>query len=209
MSTVYTSRSRTTRNRLLIGAAVVVLVLAGFLIGRLRGDEPAASSAAPLPSAPVLPSAEPAASPAPPPPPPGAIDAYEPLQAEKADEANGTDIQGAEDEGGGQIVGRINNGDSLRFDDVNFGDTAPAELNVRLAADLGDGGGGRVEIRLDSATAEPSATLTTRSTGGWQSWRTEATGMAAVTGVHTVFVTFGSDRSEDFLNINWLVFRRP
>jgi hypothetical protein len=29
-----------------------------------------------------------------------------------------------------------------------------------------------------------------------------------VTGVHTVFVTFGSDRPDDFLNVNWLLFRR-
>jgi hypothetical protein len=79
---------------------------------------------------------------------------------------------------------------------------------VRLAAEVGEGGGGRVEIRLDSPTAEPVATLSTRGTGGWQSWRTEATEVAGVTGVHTVFVTFGSDRPDDFLNVNWLLFRR-
>ena len=207
MSTVYTSRSRTTRNRLLIGAAVAVLVFAGFLIGRLQSDEPAASTAATSPSAPASPAAEPTVSSAPSPP-PDAIDAYQPVQVEKADEVTGMEMQDTEDEGGGQNAGWINNGDSLRFDDVNFGDTPPAQLNVRLAADVGDDGGGRVEIRLDSATAEPSATLSTRGTGGWQSWRTEATEMAPVTGVHTVFVTFGSDRPDDFLNINWFVFRR-
>ena len=84
MSTVYTSRSRTTRNRLLIGAAVAVLVLAGFLIGRLQSDEPAASSAAPpAASSPAEPTAS---SPPPlPPPPPDAIDAFKPIQVEKAD----------------------------------------------------------------------------------------------------------------------------
>lgn len=209
MSTVYTSRSRTTRNRLLVGIAVAVLVLAGFLIGRLQSDEPAASTAGPAPSAPDSPSPAPSPSPSPaPPPPPGAVDAYQPLQVEKADAVTGLEMQDTEDEGGGQNAGWINNGDSLRFDDVNFGDAPPAQLNVRLAADVGEGGGGRVEIRLDSPTADPAATLTTRGTGGWQSWRTEATAMAPVTGVHTVFVTFGSDRPDDFLNVNWLVFRR-
>ncbi len=209
MSTVYTSRSRTTRTRLLIGAAVAVLVLAGFLIGRLQSDDPAASAVAPPPpsaSAPASPS--PAPSSAPPPPPADAIDAYQPLQVEKADAVTGLEMQDTEDEGGGQNAGWIGNGDSLRFDDVNFGDTPPAQLNVRLASEVGDGDGGRLEIRLDSPTAEPSATLTTRGTGGWQKWRTEATGMAPVTGVHTVFVTFGRDREGDFLNVNWLVFRR-
>ena len=192
---------------MLIGAAVAVLVLAGFLIGRLQSDEPAASSAAaPAASSSAAPPAEPTVSSAPPPP-PDAIDAFKPLQVEKADEVTGMEMQDTEDEGGGQNAGWINNGDSLRFDDVNFGDTPPAQLNVRLAADVGDDRGGRVEIRLDSPTAEPSATLTTRGTGGWQSWRTVATEMAPVTGVHTVFVTFGNDRPDDFLNVNWLVFR--
>ena len=155
----------------------------------------------------AVPPAEPTPSSAPPPP-PDAIDAYQPLQVETADAVTGMEMQDTEDEGGGQNAGWINNGDSLRFDDVNFGDTPPAQLNVRLAAEVGDDGGGRLEIRLDSPTAEPSATLNTRGTGGWQKWRTEATGMAPVTGVHTVFVTFGRDRPDDFLNVNWLVFRR-
>jgi hypothetical protein len=152
--------------------------------------------------------AEPTVSPAPPPPPPGAIDAYQPLQVETADAVTGLEMQDTEDEGGGQNAGWIGNGDSLRFDDVNFGDTPPAQLNVRLASEVGDGDGGRMEIRLDSPTAEPVATLNTRGTGGWQKWRTEATGMAPVTGVHTLFVTFGRDGEGDFLNVNWLVFRR-
>jgi hypothetical protein len=208
VATVYTSRSRKARNRLLIGAAVVVLVLAGFLIGRLQSEEPSASSAAAPPAvSSAAPPAEPTVSSAPPPP-PDAVDAFQPLQVEKADEVTGMEMQDTGDEGGGQNAGWINNGDSLRFDDVNFGDTPPAQLNVRLAADVGENGGGHLEIRLDSPTAEPVATLNTRGTGGWQSWRTEATAVAPVTGVHTVFVTFGSDRPDDFLNVNWLVFRR-
>jgi hypothetical protein len=194
---------------LLIGAVVAVLVLAGFLIGRLQSDEPAAS-AGPPPPAPASSAPEATVSSAPPlpPPPADAIDAYKPLQAEKADAVTGLEMQDTEDEGGGQNAGWIGNGDSLRFDDVNFGDKPPAQLNVRLAAEVGDDAGGRIEIRLDSPTAEPSATLSTRGTGGWQKWRTEATGMAPVTGVHTVFVTFARDREGDFLNVNWLVFRR-
>jgi hypothetical protein len=72
---------------------------------------------------------------------------------------------------------------------------------------VGDGGG-RLEIRLDSPSADPVATLVTSNTGGWQNWRTETTDMTAVTGVHTVFVTFGSDRPDDFLNVNYVKFAR-
>lgn len=209
MATVYTSRSRTTRIRLLLAAAAAVLVLLGFLVARMLGDdEPAPAAAPPPPPAASAPAPELSSAPPPPPVPAGAVDAYEPLQVEAANAVTGLEMQDTEDEGGGKNAGWINDGDSLRFDDVNFGDTPPAQLNVRLASEVGEGGGGRVEIRLGSPAAEPSATLSTSGTGGWQSWRTEATDMKPVTGVHTVFVTFGSDRPDDFLNVNWLAFRR-
>jgi hypothetical protein len=205
-TTVYRSRSRTTRARLLIAAAVVALVLTGFLIGRAQGpDEPAAATlptAAPSPSAPL------AASPWSTPAPTGGRDAYQPLQVEDATGIAGLEFEATADDGGGKNAGWINDGDRLRFDAVDFGAEPPARVNVRLAADVSEDGGGRLEIRLDSASGPPAATLETSGTGGWQNWRTEATGMAPVTGVHTVYVTFGSDRPDDFLNVNWLVFRR-
>jgi len=211
-ATVYRSRSRTVRNRLLIAAGVAALVLTGFLIGRVQGaDDPAAATAV-VPAAPPAPSSDPpspaAASDPASPGPAGGRDAYQPLQAEDAAEIAGLEFEDTADEGGGKNAGWINDGDRLRFDAVDFGAEPPARVNVRLAADVPEDGGGRLEIRLDSASAPPVATLETSGTGGWQNWRTEATGMAPVTGVHTVYVTFASDRPDDFLNVNWLVFRR-
>jgi len=204
-TTVYRSHSRITRNRLLIAAAVVVLVMTGFLVGRAQGaGEPAAATSIPPAAAPSAPPSS-----VPTPAPTGGRDAYQPLQVEDASALSGIEMQDTEDSGGGRNAGWIADGDWLRFDEVNFGAEPPAELNVRLAADQPDDGGGRLEIRMDSPDAEPAATLETSSTGGWQDWRTEAAGMGAVTGLHTVFVTFDSDRPDDFLNVNWLVFRRP
>ena len=79
-------------------------------------------------------------------------------------------------------------------------------MNIRVASE--SQAGGRIEIRLDSPDATPVATLTTSHTGGWQNWRTETTPVEPVTGRHTVYVTFGSDRPDDLVNVNWLVFRR-
>ena len=204
-TTVYRSRSRTTRNRLLIAAAVVALVLLGFLIGRWQDDAPALS--APPPPSSAAPPPSPSRSPAP--PVPGALDAYRPLQVEDAAAVSGLEMQDTADEGGGRNAGWINNGDWLRFDGVDFGADPPAQVNLRVAADVPPELGGRVEIRLDSPDAGPSAVLETSGTGGWQNWRTEAAPMTPVTGVHTVFVTFANDRPDDFINVNWLVFRRP
>jgi hypothetical protein len=136
------------------------------------------------------------------------VDAYAPLQAEDAAAQSGIEMQDTGDEGGGRNAGWINNGDWLRFDAVNFGLTPPARIDARVAAEVPADGGGRLEIRIDSPSAEPVATLVTSSTGGWQTWRTETTDMTPVTGLHTVFVTFGSDRPDDFLNVNYIKFAR-
>jgi hypothetical protein len=202
-TSVYRSRSRTVRNRLLIVAGVVVLIATGFLIGRAQ-----AGPQAPVPAAaPTTPAASPppTASPSPSAAPSGGIDAYLPLQVEDAAEASGMQMQDTGDEGGGRNAGWVSNGDYLRFDNVNFGGTPPAAVNFRLAADTD--ASGRIEIRVDSATNPPLATLNTSRTGGWQNWRTETTDMSPVTGLHTLYVTFANDRPDDFVNLNWLVFR--
>ncbi|MCA2216515.1 carbohydrate-binding protein [Jidongwangia harbinensis] len=211
-TTVYRSRWRTTRSRLLIAAAVLALILAGYLVGRAQSSDPAVSAPPPPPPSPAespagspagsaAPSSEPAAS-----APVAGVDAYGRLEAENAAAVSGIEMEDTADSGGGRNAGWINNGDWLRFDQVNFGDTAPASVQVRLASEAT--AGGRLEIRLDDPAAAPVATLTTAHTGGWQNWRTEVTDVSPVTGMHTVFVTFGNDRPDDFLNLNWLTFRR-
>lgn len=215
---VYHSRSRVTRNRLALAAAGLALVLLGYLIGRLQGDSatPAAGAAASAPPAAV--SATPAAEPSPapstaptsaPPTTPAGIDAYSPIQAEAASGQQGTEFENTEDEGGGQNVGWINNGDWLRFDDVDFGDTPATQFAARVASDTdGGGGGGRVEIRIDSPGNPPAGTLTVENTDGWQNWQTRTTGITPTTGLHTLFLTFANDDASEFMNLNYFAFGR-
>ncbi len=213
---VYHSRSRVTRNRLAFAAAGLALVLVGYLIGRLQ-DDPAAPAAAAVAAPPVAsaaaeavtgPSAEPpaAASPTPTGPVPGGIDAYSPIQAEAAAGQQGTQVQESEDDGGGQNVGWIGNGDWLRFDNVDFGDEPATTFAARVASDV-DGDDGRLEVRLDSPANTPAATLTIKDTGGWQEWESRTTDLKPTTGRHTVFLTFSRDGG-DFLNLNYLAFAR-
>src|SRR4051794_17155995 len=209
--TVYQSRSRTNRKRIILVGAVLALVLVGFLIGRLAGGSPAAgsaasppasASAAPQSSAPAAPSQSPT------PQAPAGIYAYAPIQAESADTLTGVGKEDTADEGGGQNVGWICRGDSMRFGGIDFGATPATSFEARLASQAGDGVNGRVEIRIDSADSQPVGILPISSTGGWQNWVTQATDITAVTGVHTVFLTFAADRGDDFLNLNYLKFTR-
>lgn len=176
------------------------LVLLGYLIGRWQDSPaPAAATAAP-PSAPAG-SAAPAPVESSEPPAPTV---YPTLQAEVAPERNGVDAQDTSDEGGGQNIGWIANGDSMRFDSFDFGPAPATKVDVRVAADGGDGG--RMEIRLDSPTGTLAGTLNVTGTGGWQNWRTDEVTLTPVTGAHTVYLVFVRDNGDDFLNLNWLLF---
>jgi hypothetical protein len=196
---VYRTRAYRTRRRVLYALAAVGLVLAGYLIGRWQDTPAAPASVAATTKASALP------SPAPPtttPPPSPTV--YRKLQAESADALNGIQAQDTEDEGGGQNVGWIANGDSLRFDDIDFGPVPATKVDVRVASDADDGG--RMDIRLDSPDATPIGSMRVTRTGGWQTWRTDEVTLQPVTGVHPVFLTFARDDDGEFLNINWLRF---
>jgi hypothetical protein len=205
---VYHSRSRVTRNRLALAAAGLALVLLGYLIGRLQGGSDTPAAAAPPPPAPVATSDAPPPSPsAKPAPAPGGVDAYAVLQAEAADGRQGIESQETEDEGGGQNVGWIGNGDWLRFDDVEFGDQPATKFTARIASDTDDRGG-RIEVRIDSPGNEPAGSLTIEDLDGWQNWESRTAAITPTTGRHTVFITFAREGDGEFVNLNYFSFAR-
>ncbi|WP_307834149.1 carbohydrate-binding protein [Paractinoplanes lichenicola] len=197
---VYRTKAYRVRQRSLVALAGLGLVAVGYGLGRWQ-DTPAPAAAVP----PVVvnePSDAPSSSPAPTTEPP-APTVYPKLEAEAADGNQGIQSQETEDEGGGQNVGWIANGDQLRFDDVDFGPVAATKLDVRVA---GDAEGGKMEIRLDGPDQAPIGTLNVTRTGGWQNWRTDQVDITPTTGKHTVFLVFVREDGNEFLNINWLRF---
>jgi hypothetical protein len=113
--------------------------------------------------------------------------------------------QDTEDEGGGQNVGWIAGGDSMRFDGVDFGPVPATQVEFRVASDAERGG--QMQIHLDSAESPSIGTLTVTRTGGWQKWRTELVDVTPVTGSHSVVLTFVQPDGGEFLNLNWLLFK--
>jgi hypothetical protein len=195
---VYRTRSYVLRRRIVTGLAGAALLLTGYGIGRWQDTPapvalpPAATSAAVSPPSAAPPSQAPTPT------------VYQTLQAEAADALDGIQTQDTEDEGGGQNAGWIAGGDSLRFDDVDFGPVPATKLEARVASDGGDGG--RMEIHIDSPEKTPVGVLTVTGTGGWQSWRTDVATITPVTGLHTVFLTFARDGGGEFVNVNCLLF---
>jgi hypothetical protein len=140
------------------------------------------------------------------PPPSGTRDAYSTLQAESYNAQAGTATETTTDTGGGQNLANLGNGDWARYDSVDFGATAAHQFLARVASGAAGGVSGLVEVRLDSLTNAPIGSFGIANTGGWQSWRTVPANISAVTGVHTVYLTFTSGQPADFVNLNWFTF---
>jgi hypothetical protein len=140
------------------------------------------------------------------PPPGGQRDAYSTIQAESSNAQSGTQTEETSDSGGGQNVGWISNGDFLQFNNVNFGSNPARQFSARVASGAGGGVSGLVEVRLDSRTSPPIGSFAIGNTGGWQNWRTVPANISAVTGIHTVYLTFASGQPADYVNLNWFTF---
>ncbi|MDR7277953.1 carbohydrate-binding protein [Catenuloplanes atrovinosus] len=104
---------------------------------------------------------------------------------------------------GGRGVSAVSNGDWLRFDSLNFGNGART-LTVRIAN--GSGSGGRIELRYDSPWSSPAASVAVDNTGGWAQWRTRSVSCTPTTGTRTVFISFVSRSSTDFVYLDWVSF---
>jgi hypothetical protein len=65
----------------------------------------------------------------------------------------------------------------------------------------------RISAPLTPAgSAARSAAFALANTGGRQTRQTVPTNISAVTGTHTVYLTFTSGQSADFVNLNWFTF---
>jgi hypothetical protein len=152
------------------------------------------------------PTTPPPTTPPPTTPPPGGTGAYGTIQAESSSAQSGTQLEATTDVGGGQNMGFIGNGDWAQYSNVNFSSTAAHQFVARVASGAPAGVSGLIEVRLDSRANAPVGSFAVGNTGGWQSWRSVPANITAVTGVHTVFLTFTSGQPADFVNVNWFTF---
>jgi hypothetical protein len=103
---------------------------------------------------------------------------------------------------GGMDVTAIENGDFIKVKGVNFGAGATS-LDVRVAS---AGGGGNIEVRLDTQTGKLVGTCVVSSTGGAQTWATKSCSVSGATGVHDLFFVF-TGGSGALFNFNWWKFQ--
>nr|1W9S_A Chain A, BH0236 PROTEIN [Halalkalibacterium halodurans]1W9S_B Chain B, BH0236 PROTEIN [Halalkalibacterium halodurans]1W9T_A Chain A, BH0236 PROTEIN [Halalkalibacterium halodurans]1W9T_B Chain B, BH0236 PROTEIN [Halalkalibacterium halodurans]1W9W_A Chain A, Bh0236 Protein [Halalkalibacterium halodurans] len=128
---------------------------------------------------------------------------YERIQAEAYDAMSGIQTEGTDDDGGGDNIGWINDGDWVKYERVHFERDA-SSIEVRVASDTP---GGRIEIRTGSPTGTLLGDVQVPNTGGWQQWQTVTGNVQIQPGTYDVYLVFKGSPEYDLMNVNWFVFR--
>jgi arabinoxylan arabinofuranohydrolase len=103
---------------------------------------------------------------------------------------------------GGMDVTAIETGDFIKVKGVDFGAGA-SSVDVRVAS---AGGGGNIEIRLDSQTGTLAGTCAVSGTGGAQTWATRTCPVSGASGAHDLYFVFTGGAGSSLFNFNWWRF---
>ena len=122
-------------------------------------------------------------------------------EAEEFNTQNGIQTEDCSDTDGGTDVGFIENGDWLRYNNLDFGSGA-ASFEARVASATN---GGNLEIRLNSPTGTLVGTCIISGTGGWQTWVTKSCSISGLSGLQNIYLKF-TGGSGYLFNINWWRF---
>jgi arabinoxylan arabinofuranohydrolase len=129
----------------------------------------------------------------------GTLDPYTRQEAETMAWSSGVETERASD--GGMNVGYLENGDYLKVKGVAFGSGATS-FSARVASAAA---GGRIEVRLGSATGTVAGTCTVPATGGWQTWTTVSCPVSGATGNRDLYLRF-TGGSGYLFNVDWWRF---
>ena len=124
--------------------------------------------------------------------------AFSKIEAEEYTSKNSATMEEINTVAGGKGIGYIENGDSLTFKNINFGNgatgfTAYVASGITVPT--------RIDIRLNSTTGTLLGTLEVSSTGGWNDYIEMSTSINRVTGKNDIVLVFSGP-----VNIDWFVF---
>ncbi|KAG8702733.1 hypothetical protein FRC09_004572 [Ceratobasidium sp. 395] len=102
---------------------------------------------------------------------------------------------------GGMQLSYLNNGDYVKLRGVGFGNGAKS-FSARVSSATS---GGKIEIRLGSATGTLVGTCTVPGTGSWITYTTVTCSVSGATGTQDLFLRF-TGGSDNLFNFNWWQF---
>lgn len=118
------------------------------------------------------------------------------IEAECYDDMLGVQTEPSSE--GTQNVSVINNGDWIKFEDVDLGSGA-TQFSARVASNTS---GGMIELRTGSETGTLIGTLAVHHTSGWQNYKTVRTTIRELTGIQQIYLVF-SGATGTLFNLNW------
>jgi beta-xylosidase len=129
----------------------------------------------------------------------GTLDPYVRQEAETIAWESGVQTEPCSE--GGMNVASINNGDYIKVKGVGFG-TGAKSFSARVASATS---GGKIDLRLGSATGTLVGTCNVAGTGGWQKWASVNCTVTGATGTQDLFFRFTGGGGELF-RFNWWQF---
>ena len=124
------------------------------------------------------------------------VDAFSKIEAENYSDQSGTRKVACSE--GGENIGHASSGDWIMFKNVEFGSGANT-IDARVACGEGSG---TVDIVIDNLGGTTLGTVSTSSTGGWQTWQTTSAKLSKVTGKHDLYLKWTGGA----VNLNWIQF---
>ncbi|WP_025744037.1 carbohydrate-binding protein [Aquimarina pacifica] len=122
------------------------------------------------------------------------------IEAEDYDTMSGVEIESSADSDGGQQIGYIQNGDWLRFNNIDV--TCASTIDARVSS---KNSGGDIEVRLDGVSGTLIATIPVATTGSWTTYDTVSSAINSVSGTHDIYLVFTGGNGY-LLNLNWFEF---
>jgi cytochrome c len=121
-------------------------------------------------------------------------------------DTDGVEIEDTTDEGGGQNIGFITDGDYFGFEPMNL--TGIDAIQFRVASNTI---GGTIEVRVDDPEGPLVGAAVVEPTGGWQTWETVTAELDEVPGdgsslYFVVRRPSGSSSTSFLMNVNWMKF---
>ena len=106
---------------------------------------------------------------------------------------------------GGVNLSQIEQGDWVRYANVDFGPAGAKGFTARVASPLS---GGEIELHLDKLDGPLIGTCPVPKTGGWQTWADASCAVTGAKGVHFLYLKFVSqmNTSSGLFNVDWYRF---
>ena len=116
---------------------------------------------------------------------PSTRSAFEAIEAEQYNSKNSSSLQEIGTSNGGKGIGYIENGNSVTYSNIDFGNGASS-----VSAVVATENDTSIQIRQGSASGTLLGTLNVASTGGWDNYREVSANISNVSGKHDVVLVF-------------------